>query len=169
MAAAPGGDLRVTLNSPQSGWMSLELRAGDRRFVEVVSYTPYDSVRELVNAVAAIAVADTEEIVARWAVNPDAFDFVFGARGDEATLRVVWRAEHRRLKGEGEEAFAHRGTRLEVCRAFCEALRRLEEDAEVDEYARNWRREFPSSEMRELKRAVAAFGAKERAGRDSSG
>lgn len=148
--------------------MSLELRAGARSFVEVVSCTPYDSVRELVNAVATIAVADAEEIVARWAVKPDAFDFVFGARGDEATLRVVWRAERRRSKGEGEEAFAYRGTRLGVCRAFCEALRRLEEDAEVDEYARNWRRAFPAGEMRGLARAVAALEAKERAGRDSS-
>lgn len=157
--------LRVTFNSPQSHWMSLELRAGARRFVEVVSYTPYDSINELVNAVATIAVADTEEIVARWAVNPDAFDFVFSAKGDEAELRVVWRAAHRRVKGEGEEGFAYRGAKLEVCRAFWRALRRLRGDAAVDEYARNWGHEFPEREMRELTRAVRALRrAKEKGG-----
>jgi hypothetical protein len=137
--------------------MSLELRAGERQFVEVVSYTPYDSVLELVNAVATIAVADADEMIVMWAINPDAFDFVFSAKGDEAALRVVWRAEHRRVKGEGEEVFAYRGGRLETCRAFWRALRRLQADAEVDEYARNWRREFPEHDMRELTKAIKAL------------
>lgn len=153
--------LRVTFNSPQSGWMSMELRAGEKQFVEVVSYTPYDSVEELVNAVATIAVADTEEIVVHWAVHPDAFDFIFSAKGDEAGLRVVWRMEHRRVKGEGEEMFAHRGGRLEVCRAFWRALRRLQADADVDGYAQNWWREFPAHDMQELTRAVKALGEAE--------
>ena len=161
-AAAP---LIVTFNSPQSGWMSLELKAGEKSFVEAVSYTPYDSVEELVNAVAAIAAADAEELVVRWAVHPDAFDLIFSARGDEAGLRVVWRMEHRRVKGEGEEMFAYRGERLEVCRAFWRALRRLQADADVDGYAQNWRREFPEHDMKELTKAVAALEqAKEKGG-----
>ena len=149
--------LRVTFNSPQSGWMSLELRAGEKHFVEAVSYTPYDSVHELINALATIAVANTEEITARWAVHPDAFDFIFRAKGNEAELRVVWHMEHRRVKDGGEEVFAYRGGRLEMCRAFWRALRRLQADADVDGYAQNWRREFPEHDMQELTKAVKAL------------
>lgn len=157
--------LRVTFNSPQSGWMSLELRAGEKHFVEVVSYTPYDSVRELVNAVAAIAVADGEGVIARWAVEPGEFDFVFNARGDEAELRVVRHMGYRRVKGEGEEVFAYRGARLDVCRAFWSALRRLQADADVDGYAQNWRREFPEDDIRELTKVIRALEkAKEKGG-----
>ncbi|HEY9283190.1 MAG TPA: hypothetical protein VIP46_07030, partial [Pyrinomonadaceae bacterium] len=46
-AVAPFG---VTFNSPQSGFMSLGLRAGGREFAAAVSCRPRDSLRELIAA-----------------------------------------------------------------------------------------------------------------------
>ena len=48
---------RVSIESPQSGWMSLRLKSGERQFVAVMSHAPHDSLRELLAALAALAVA----------------------------------------------------------------------------------------------------------------
>jgi hypothetical protein len=154
--------LHVCFNSPQSGWMSFELSAGEQKFVEVVSYTPYDSVRDLVNAVATILVADTDEAVVRWGINPESLDFKFRSRGDEADLKVFRYLDHRRVLGEGELEFSFRGDRVELCRSFWKSLRALQGAAETDEFARNWRREFPARELGELTKSLRRVARRRR-------
>lgn len=148
--------LRVCFNSPQSGWMSFELRAGEQRLTDAVSYTPYDSLRDLINALSTILVSDGD-VKVKWAYNPDELDFNFRARGGLAELEVNWYRDHRRVEGTGERVFSFRGSKLDVCRPFWKALRDLQSDAEVDEFERNWRREFPTSELQRLTEAIKAY------------
>jgi hypothetical protein len=142
--------------------MSFELKAGGQSLVNAVSYTPYDSLRDLIRALCALLSEDTEMTV-RWAYNPDEMDFNFKAAGGEARLEVMWYKNQLRAEGTGERVFFFEGSRLDVCRPFWEALRDMQADVEVDEFARNWRREFPAAEMRGLTEEIAAYRRKQAA------
>jgi len=152
--------LRVVFNSPQCGWMSFELKAGEQSLTNAVAYTPYDPLRDLINALAALLHADTE-LTVKWAYNPDELDFNFSARGEQATLEVDWYKGHLRSKGTGERVFSFQGSKLDLCQPFWKALRDLQDDIEVDEFARNWRREFPETEMEMLTGNITAYKQKQ--------
>lgn len=148
--------LRVSFNSPQCGWMSFELRAGEQSVAEAVSYTPYDSLVDLIDALCNILAGEDAQARVRWAHNPDEMDFVFGAGGDEARLEVDWYRDSLREGATGERVFAYAGSRLDVCYPFWKALSDLQADIEVDEFTRNWRREFPAREMLRLTESIEA-------------
>ncbi|HEY0099445.1 MAG TPA: hypothetical protein VGB76_10900 [Pyrinomonadaceae bacterium] len=151
--------LRVSFNSPQCGWMSFELRAGEQSLIDAVSYTPYDSLHDLIRALSKLLVDDTE-LTVKWAYNPDELDFNFRASGDEAELEVKWYKNHLRVAGTGERRFFFQGSRLDLCHPFWKALRDIQSDTEVDEFTRNWRREFPEAEMKRLTEEIKAFKLK---------
>lgn len=147
--------LKVVFNSPQCGWMSFELRAGEQSLIDAVSYTPYDSLPDLIIALTKLLVDDTE-LTVKWAYNPDELDFNFSAGGEQARLEVNWYRDHRRAEETGERVFYFEGSRLDLCQPFWKALRDLQSDIEVDEFTRNWRREFPATEMQRLTEAIKA-------------
>ncbi|HLL15085.1 MAG TPA: hypothetical protein VK388_08475 [Pyrinomonadaceae bacterium] len=147
--------LRVSFNSPQCGWMSFELRAGERSLAEAVSCAPYDSLVDLINALVKL-LRDDVELTIKWAHDPDELDFKFSAGGDEARLEVDWYRDSVRDGATGERVFTFEGSRLDVCYPFWKALSDLQADIEVDEFARNWRREFPAREMLRLTEEIEA-------------
>jgi hypothetical protein len=155
---------RVVFNSPQSGFMSVGLSCGEGEFTTAVACGPYDSLRDLAAALARLARGETSAAVVRWNCEPDELDFRFAADGERLSLAVVYYPTHRREERASETVFAASGARAEVCAAFQEVFARLQEDAETDEFASNWRREFPEREANDLAAAVAALGRKEEAG-----
>jgi hypothetical protein len=141
--------LNVSFESPQSGWMSLRLRAGEREFVTVVAHRPYDSLRELLAALASLLEgADRAEV--RWNAEPEEFDFVVSVEDDGAAHLSVKRHTSHDRRDDGAEVFGYRGTLRAVCAPFCAELQTLGERGETDEFERNWRRPFPSAELRRL-------------------
>jgi hypothetical protein len=152
--------LRVVFNSPQCGWMSFELGAGEQSLIDAVSYTPYDSLNDLIRALHSLLKDDTE-LTVKWAYNPDEMDFNFKTSGDEAELEVKWYKNHLRGEGLGERVFFWQGSRLDLCHPFWKALRDIQTDAEVDEFTRNWRSEFPAREMQQLTKEIEAFEQKQ--------
>jgi hypothetical protein len=156
--------LSVSFESPQSGWMSLRLRADGREFVTVVAHRPYDSLRDLLAALASLLEGSTGASV-RWNAEPEEFDFVLSAAEGGARLSVLRHPDHGRRQA-GEEVFGYAGTPDELCRPFCEELLTLGERGETDEFERNWRRPFPEAELRRL---CAALGHRGRAVSGSAG
>jgi hypothetical protein len=152
--------LRVVFNSPQCGWMSFELSAGEQSLTDAVCYTPYDSLTDLIRALSRL-LADDTELTVKWAYNPDEVDFNFKARGDEAELEVRWYKNHLRIEGTGERVFFWQGSRLDLCHPFWKALRDIQSDTEVDEFTRNWRREFPEREMKQLTEDIEVYKRKQ--------
>ncbi|HZG50650.1 MAG TPA: hypothetical protein VEZ40_00820 [Pyrinomonadaceae bacterium] len=148
--------LRVSFNSPQCGWMSFELRAGEQSLINAVSSVRYDSLRDLIRALSRLLYEDAG-LTVKWAYEPDEVDFNFKARGERAALEVKWYKNHLRLEGAGERVFFYEGARLGLCHPFWEALRDMQSDMEVDEFARNWGREFPASEMQQLAEDITAY------------
>ena len=150
----PGGPLRVTLNSPQSGYMSVGLRAGGREFAAAVSCRPRDSLLELISCLTRLARGETSSAVVRWNCEPDELDFRFESDGDRLSLAVIHYTTHKREEPSSQTVFASAGSRAEILGAFRAALEGLRADAEVDVFERNWGREFPERQLRELGRAV---------------
>ncbi len=149
--------LRVSFNSPQSGYMSVGLRAaGGRELVAAVAHKPYDSLRDLIVALGELLESDAQQIV-KWNCEPDELDFILAAEADTARLNVVHYLNHRRSRRTSQEVFAVQGTKLEVCGAFWKALREMHRDIEVDDFAGNWRREFPEAEMQQLTKAFRDY------------
>jgi hypothetical protein len=147
----------VSFNSPQSGWMSLSLKAGEQSLVAAVSHTPDDSLSALIEALRATLDEGAHSITVKWNCEPDELDFEFRSEADRASLRVLHFPDHRRTKGSSRTLFSATGPKLELCLPFWRALRSLHRDIETDEFDRNWRRPFPETEMKHLTEAVRTY------------
>ena len=150
MRAGMTETLRVTFNSPQSGYMSLGLRAGGREFATAVSCRPYDSLRDLLSALARLAGGESQSEVVRWNCEPDEIDFRFEADGGQMSFAIVHFETCKRDEPTGRTVFAAAGVRAQVLEAFRVALEDLRTDAETDEFESNWRRKFPEQQLREF-------------------
>ncbi|MDQ3584288.1 MAG: hypothetical protein M3407_00790 [Acidobacteriota bacterium] len=144
-----GQKFRVSFNSPQSGFMSVGLRAGEQEFVAAVAHKPYDSLRDLLVALTALLTSDGEQVV-KWNCEPDELDFNLTVDDERVRLDVVHYLNHRRSRRTSQQVFTVAGAKLDICGAFWKALRELHRDIETDDFAGNWRREFPETEMQEL-------------------
>lgn len=143
------GSLQVTFNSPQSGWMSLGLKAGGQSFVTAVSYMPYDSLHDLIVALN-ILLDGADAATIKWNREPEEYDFVLKREGDRVQLEIVRYPNHRRRRRESETVLTHTAPLHGICTAFVVALRELRRDRAVDEFEKNWRREFPAQELQAL-------------------
>jgi hypothetical protein len=146
--------LRVSFESPQSGWMSLRLEADGRKFVTAVAHRPYDSLRELIEVLIALLEGRDRDAVVRWNREPDEFDFEFVAREAEVSVEVAHYPDHRRRARE--VVFRTRQQRADVCLAFWRELRQLRRRTETDEFEQNWRRAFPEEELRRFTKTLRA-------------
>ena len=149
-AVAP---FRVTFNSPQSGYMSVGLRAGAREFATAVSCRPRDSLRELISSLTRLARGETASAVVRWNCEPDELDFRFDSSGDGLSLAVIHYTTHKRDEPSSQTVFEAAGPSAEILGVFRAALEDLRADAEVDVFESNWRRKFPERQLREFIRA----------------
>lgn len=145
--------LRVSLESPQHGFMSLRLSSAKESFVAVVSHEPYDSLRDLIAALCDVLAGKTETIV-KWNSEPEEYDFRLATKGATAQIEIIRYPDHRRLKAASSKVFAFRASRLDVCWPFWKELRDLHRRARQDEFDRQWRREFPEREMQELTKRI---------------
>jgi len=129
--------------------MSIGLKAGKASFITAMSHAPYDSLRDLIKALSALLGGENEVIV-KWNREPEEYDFEMHRNGNDAEFNIVRYPNHRRLKKSREIVFSHKASVVSVCESFSKALSDLHTDKEVDEFDKNWRREFPEAEMREL-------------------
>ena len=145
--------LNVSLESPQSGWMSLRLRADEQSLVMGASCAPYDSLLDLIKGLTAILEGSRHGRV-RWNCEPEQFDFDIAAEGDMAQLIVTRYPNHYRDAQASQFVFSLHTSRLDLCLPFWKELRGLERRAETDVFEQNWRRPFPRHEMQEFTRLV---------------
>ncbi len=145
--------LRVSFNSPQSGWMSIGLKTDDESFVTAVSHEPYDSLRDLMKALSAF-LSNGEDQKVKWNCEPEEYDFELRRDGSNAVLEIARFPDHRRTLKKRKVVFKHEATPLSICDGFWHALRELHRDINVDEFDKNWRRTFPEEEMRAFTKAV---------------
>jgi hypothetical protein len=148
--------LRVSLESPQHGFMSLRLSSGKESFVAVVSHAPYDSLRDLIEALSNM-LAEDGEVIVKWNSEPEEYDFKLAARADSVKLDIIRYPDHRRLAAETSTVFSFLGSKLDACLSFWKELRGLHRRIAQDEFDRQWRREFPEREMQELTKKIRSL------------
>lgn len=150
-----GQILRVSMESPQSGWMAMSLQAGEQSLAMSVSHLPADSLLDLMNALSALLTGSEEKVV-RWNCEPDEYDFIFTTDGDKVQIIVAHYPDHRRKKVDAQIVFSLQDSALAVCLPFWTALRDLRRRVVVNEFARHWRRDFPNGAMQRLTKAIKA-------------
>lgn len=145
--------LRVSLESPQHGFMSLRLSSAEESFVAVVAHEPYDSLRDLIKALSEALHSGGEAIV-KWNSEPEEFDFKLATDDVTVRLDIIRYPDHRRRADASSLVFSCLGTKLEMCLPFWKELKDLHRRTARDEFDRQWRREFPESEMQELTKRI---------------
>ncbi|HVF28113.1 MAG TPA: hypothetical protein VM943_07725 [Pyrinomonadaceae bacterium] len=145
--------LNVSLESPQSGWMSLRLRAGEQSLVMGVSCAPDDSLRDLIKGLTDILEGSCHVRV-RWNCEPEQFDFDIATENDMAQLIVTCYPDHRRDSQAGQALFSLHVPKSDLCLPFWRELRGLERRAATDVFEKNWRRPFPRPEMQVFTKRV---------------
>jgi len=135
--------------------MSIGLNAGKASFVTAVAHSPYDSLRDLIKALSALLKGESS-ITVKWNCEPEEYDFELRQNAPEAELNIIRYSNHSRSENRREMVFSHKAPAAGICESFWTALEELRKDKDVDEFDKNWRREFPESEMREFTEQLRA-------------
>ena len=139
--------------------MSIGLKAGKASFVTAVAHSPYDSLRDLINALTDMLNGENS-VTVKWNREPEEYDFELRRNGNDAEFNIIRFPNHQRQSKKREVVFSHKATVAHVCESFWIALNELQNDKDVDEFDKNWRREFPGDEMRELATKIRSIEQK---------
>jgi len=145
--------LKVEIDPPEDGWTMVTLSAGDRYYRFVPSHVPYDSIRELVEALLKIMDGYLEAVV-RWNDEPVEHQFVFMSEGEQVNFRVYEIIDSVVAGKVRDEKFGYGGSRYDVLRPCWKGLREMQSRQSREEYERRWREPFPEREMIELTRKL---------------
>jgi hypothetical protein len=143
----------ISLESPQCGWMALSVTGGEGFVRYGASYTPYDSLGDLLDSVTAL-LQGQDSIIVKWETEPEQYDWHFQREGEQITLRIIYYPDHRRTRELAREVFVYSLPLIELARDIEAEVRELQERAERDVFESNWRREFPTAELAQLSAAL---------------
>src|SRR3954447_21434141 len=142
------GNLEVSFNSPQCGWMSIGFEGDGREFHTTTAHTPHElALSELLKILTALVnETSPENQVLQWNRDPEAFDFIFIRNGDAMTIEIYQYPTDARELGTSVLEFSYTGNVRGVCEAFAETFGQLYKDRDTDEFEFNWRQPFPYRE-----------------------
>jgi hypothetical protein len=153
------GNLEVSFNSPQCGWMSIGFEAGEQEFHTTTAHAPHEfALSELLQILRSLLdpAAAQNEYLLKWNRDPEAYDFRFLRDGGRVELEIRQYPTDEREPSLGELKFAYTGEIREVCRAFAATFEQLYRDRDTDEFEFNWRQPFPLAEFEQFEAAVSA-------------
>jgi hypothetical protein len=149
--------LFVSFNSPQCGYMSIGLQAGEKEFTTAVRHKPYDSLTDWMKTLSSL-IENEGSFTVKWNAEPEEFDFNVTRKDDNVSLNVIRYQDHRRLDEGKETVFEFQGSVKDFCLPFWETLENMRRDIETDEFDKNWRREFPQQEYNQLEKLISKVG-----------
>jgi hypothetical protein len=132
--------------------MSMRLQSADDKFVAVMSYAPYDSIRRLIAGLTGL-LEDGRAFIVPWNAEPEQFDFSFRLIDGDVELLVARHAS-RADTDTGEQIFHARCNRSELCQKFWREFKHLRDRSDTDGFEKNWRRPFPESELQALTQSL---------------
>jgi hypothetical protein len=141
--------LAIRFAPPADGWIDVTIQLPPEVVRFSASYTPADSVSELVGVLLRVLHSPSEgEVI--WNEEPDTIHTLFRRRGDLAELRVDAVSGSRR-----STLFKHEASVVDVVRPFCNALRDLQAVTAAARYQASWRYPFPHESLERLVQRVA--------------
>lgn len=134
---------RVNYGDLLSGWLPVEISSGSQHLLFYASYTPYSSLRELVDALISLLTTEGQS-TARWNTESIEYDFVFNAGEFESSLKVIEYPDHGRRLNLGNTVFNMAGSAMQIVVPFWRQLRHIEfRPGFIEE----WKRNFPIREL----------------------
>jgi hypothetical protein len=128
-----------------NGWVAVTIVAGSWRYAFDASFTPNDSIAELVSALLAVASFETTRQVS-WNEEPTQHWLDIARTGDEVRLALT--AD----RPEGlATSVAFAGSVECLVGPFVVALENLQRRQGADVYAREWRHPFPATAVEHLR------------------
>lgn len=159
------GNLEVSFNSPQCGWMSIGFDDGVSEFHTTTAHAPHaTALPDLMRILTALSSNDPDSIgtdaapndyVLQWNRDPEEFDFQFVRQGDNLTIEIYQYPTEDRDAAERELVYSHTGSVANTVAAFAETFDQLYQDRDTDEFEFNWRQPFPYKEFQEFKERTA--------------
>ena len=146
-------NFRISLESPQCGWMAVGLLQGDEVTARCAAWhAPFTPLEDLIEGVAALADGSRSEAVVRWNCEPEQYDWHFRAAGPHTQIRVLRYADARRL--DPQEIFAQQLPTAQLAQQLLAEVRELRNRAERDVFVSNWQRPFPDAALERLSRIM---------------
>jgi hypothetical protein len=105
--------LKVRFDEVRHGWMSVQLNVGETSFSFFASYTPYDSIEELIRALYNVLTWSESDSVVRWGDEPDEYEFSLKAANGQI-LVVIYEVTERIAGRARDEVFSFRVARLKL-------------------------------------------------------
>lgn len=142
------GVMRLDISPPVHGWIAVRLIAPGVDLDYVASFTPRDSIGDLVRAADGLVVGLPEQVVT-WNTEPIEYEFRFTTVDGRTKFEVYRFLDHRRqgpgmlLSVVGEDA-------LTVARCVWRGLRRLQGIVSENEFAMAWGHPFPVTKVKQL-------------------
>jgi hypothetical protein len=141
---------QVEFGRVSHGWMPVTISYGDKQLSFLASYTPVDSLTELVEALIS-ALTFSETRIVRWNTEPIMFDFTFSIFQELAKLEVRKYPDHLRPP-DVPAIFSIQAERVDLVTPYCRALKRLETQDDINS---QWRHPFPTRQMRHLEELLS--------------
>ena len=143
------GDLRIEFGRPSNGWIHVRINHAEQELEMDASYVPFDSVKNLAEAVSMMLKGGPEAIVT-WNEEPTETEFRFTRNGEQVSLAILRFPNSRRSAGNGKCVMELQASALHICTAIWRALRRLQADLPSAEYKVGWGHRFPEEELEEI-------------------
>jgi len=144
------GNLEVSFNSPQCGWMSIGFADGVSEFHTTTAHAPHAfALAELMQILTALldTSAPQHEYILKWNRDPEEYDFRFVRSGTQVRLEIFQFPTDERVPAERELVYSYTGEVVDVCRSFAATFEQLYLDRDTDEFEFNWRQPFPYAEF----------------------
>lgn len=149
--------LEVSFNSPQCGWMSIGFDDGINEFHTTTAHAPHsNALSELLNILVDVLDDNTEDFSRKleWNRDPEEFDFIFGRKGAEASIKIIEYPTGSRDQEKAETVYVYSGDKKQIAQAFYKTFRQLYDERNIDEFEQNWHQKFPVEEMNDLFKAL---------------
>ncbi|BAY76926.1 hypothetical protein NIES25_33840 [Nostoc linckia NIES-25] len=136
----------VRFGDVNHGWLTVKLITQEQELSFAASYTPYDSLSELVDGLSLFLQTGASKLV-RWNTEPIEYEFIFSKCDEQAQLQVLEYASSQQNQGTAKAVFKFSGSRESLTLAFWRALRDLETRVGFEQ---EWHRSFPKHGMQLL-------------------
>ena len=148
--------LRVRFEDPQNGWIGLRVENNGDVFEESLSYTPYNSILDLVTAITTLFHPGSSAAV-NWNSEPTEYDFLFSNDNGTIDFSIVEFPDGNRQQNRSCLIFQAQGSFTTICIPFWRALRQLQGRLTTQELSERFGRRFPDEELKKLTNAIAVL------------
>ncbi|MCC5638232.1 hypothetical protein LC593_20820 [Nostoc sp. CHAB 5844] len=144
---------KVCFSYPEHGWITVEIFSKEKQLLFPVSYTPYNSFVELLDALITI-LSGRDQAVVRWNTEPIKYKFLFAKNDEQLTLEIIKIVDLQKKTLQNEVLFNINSLDIFIVLQFWRALRHLET---YKNFEKQWGLAFPKREMRLLEKCIQNY------------